>query len=73
MVDDVQKDGGSRRVIERDKPAVQWSPIAGPPQRYSSNYSTYLERGGMVKPVEDASGFAVGGQGDAARFFFFWL
>jgi hypothetical protein len=60
-------------VIETGKPGDQWSPIAGPPQRYSSNYSKYRERGGLVNPAEDASGFAAGGQGDAARFFFFCL
>lgn len=50
-----------------------WKPVAGPPQRYTLNYEQYRKLGGMVKPDQDAQGFAPGGQGDAGRFFFFCL
>jgi hypothetical protein len=60
-------------VTDSSRPDPEWSPVAAPPQRYSSNYANYVARGGMVKPIEDASGFAAGGKGDAARFFFFCL
>jgi hypothetical protein len=52
---------------------ISWSPIAAPPQCYSTNYAAYLQRGGLVKPDQDAAGVAAGGQGDAARFFSFCL
>ena len=64
---------GAERVTEPGKVSVNGHQLRGLRSATSSNYSKYLERGGMVNPVEDASGFAAGGQGDAARFFFFCL
>ena len=54
---------------------MAWNYRADPPQRYSSNYRRYLERGGIVQFEEDVAGFVGGGRnnGDMARYFFFCL
>jgi hypothetical protein len=54
---------------------MAWNYRADPPQRYSSNYRRYLERGGIVQFEEDVAGFIAGGRndGDMARYFFFCL
>jgi hypothetical protein len=54
---------------------MPWNYRADPPQRYSSNYRRYLERGGVVRFEEDVAGFVVTGRnvGDMARYYFFCL
>lgn len=54
---------------------ASWSFNAGPPQRYTVNYSGYLARGGMARPCEDMLRFAPDGKGsgDSGRFWFFCL
>jgi hypothetical protein len=45
------------------------------PQRYSVNAKRYAERGGLIRPAEDARGFLTGkdNAADMARFWFFCL
>jgi hypothetical protein len=54
---------------------MPWNYRADPPQRYSSNYKRYLERGGAVRFEEDVAGFVATGKndGDMARYYFFCL
>jgi hypothetical protein len=54
---------------------MPWNYRADPPQRYSSNYQRYLERGGAVRFEEDVAGFVATGKndGDMARYYFFCL
>jgi len=53
--------------------SMPWNYRADPPQRYSSNYQRYLERGGEVRFEEDVAGFVATGKnnGDMARYYFF--
>src|SRR5215471_4298216 len=55
--------------------SMPWNYRADPPQRYSSNYQRYLERGGEVRFEEDVAGFVATGKnnGDMARYYFFCL
>ena len=54
---------------------MPWNYRADPPQRFSSNYQRYRERGGAVRFEEDVAGFVATGKnnGDMARYYFFCL
>jgi hypothetical protein len=57
-------------------PQPTWDYVASQPQRYSSNYQRYLNRGGLVRPYNDVEGFIRNQSpnvGDMARFYFFCL
>lgn len=69
------RNAGSQNVNPIGRKLMPWNYRADPPQRYSSNYRRYLERGGMVRFEEDVAGFVASGKnnGDIARYYFFCL
>jgi hypothetical protein len=65
-----RRQGGCGSSIRKTLPGMvgeivgpmPWKYRADPPQRFSSNYRRYLERGGAVRFEEDVAGFVATGR-----------